>query len=89
MACEDIRQRLAALRSDKRELEAVIGNLQGAGLQAAQANLANLGAQIAAEEKALADCEAVADPPPPQPFVARVKEISCGEGSREVGDEEP
>jgi hypothetical protein len=89
MACEDIRQKLAELRSDKRQLEAVIGNLQGAGLQAAQANLASLTAQIAVQEKALADCEAVAHPPPPQPFVARVKEIYCDEASREVGDEEP
>lgn len=89
MACEEIKQRLAALRSDKRELETVIGNLQGAGLQAAQANLAKLSVQIIEEEEALADCEAIANPPPPQPFVVRVKEIYCGEGSREVGDEEP
>ena len=33
--------------------------------------------------------DVIANPPPPQPFVARVKELYCGEGSREVGDEEP
>ena len=34
MACEDIARRLADLRSEKKGLEELLPNLQGAGLQA-------------------------------------------------------
>ncbi len=56
MACEDIEQRLSELRNQKREVEEVLPNLQGAGLLAAQENLRNIEAQIAAEETNLANC---------------------------------
>ena len=85
MACEEIKQRLASLRSQKRQIEAVIGNLQGAGLLAAQENLANITEQIAAEEGRLDDCMAIAEEqadPTPQPFTGRVKEIGCSEASK-------
>ena len=41
MACEDIAKRLTTLRSEKKELEQLLPNLQGAGFQAVQANIAN------------------------------------------------
>jgi hypothetical protein len=89
MACEEIKQQLASLRSEKRQVEAVLDNLQGAGLLAAQENLANLTAQIAAEEKRLNDCEALAAPHTAQPFTGRVKDIFCSEASKEIGKDEP
>ena len=36
MACEDIKQRLAGLRTEKSDVEANLGNLQGPGLKAAR-----------------------------------------------------
>jgi hypothetical protein len=59
MACEDIEQRLRNLRTQKQEIEAVIGNLQGPGLLAATGNLARITAEIAVEEKNLAECKAI------------------------------
>ena len=55
MACEDIARGLTALRNEVKGLEELIPNLQGAGLQAAQANLANKRAQIAVEQDRLAE----------------------------------
>lgn len=60
MACEDIEQRLASLRSQKRQVEAVLGNLQGAGREAALENLERINDQILAEERNLAVCQSAA-----------------------------
>jgi hypothetical protein len=56
VACDEIRQQLTELRAQKRELESVIDNLQGAGLAAAEENLKNIEADIAAAEVDLANC---------------------------------
>lgn len=93
MACEEIRQRLTELREDKRELELVLPSLQGAGLTAAEENLANIKDQITVEEVNLAECEALAalEPgvSPRTPFQARVKRIECVAAGAELGDQEP
>ena len=90
--CNDIEQRLAELQRQKREINAIIDHLQGAGLQAAQENLANIQAQIAAEEGNLADCRALeqqVDHPTPRAFVGRVKDIYCAKAGKELGEQEP
>jgi hypothetical protein len=67
--------------------------LPGAGLEAAQDNLANIEAQIAVEEDNLEECQALAaaneNPPPRRPFTARVKQIHCAAAGAEIGDQEP
>lgn len=90
--CNDIEQQLADLRRQKREINAVIDQLQGAGLQAAQANLAAIEAQIAEEESNLADCRALEQQqtrPTPRPFVGRVKDLYCAKAGAELGKQEP
>ena len=93
MACEDIVARLAAPRSDKRAVQGVLPNLQGAGLQVAQENLDNIEAKIAVDEDNLEECRALAaaeeNPPPRRPFTARVKQIRCAAAGAEIGDQEP
>jgi hypothetical protein len=93
MACEDIAKGLATLRSEKKELEALLPNLGGAGLQAVQANIATKAAQIEVEQDRLDECralaEAAANPPPRRPFTARVKQIHCAAAGAEIGDQEP
>jgi hypothetical protein len=93
MACEDIAKGLATLRSEKKELEALLPNLGGAGYQAVQANIATKAAQIAVEQARLDECRALADaaanPPPRRPFTARVKQIHCAAAGAEIGDQEP
>lgn len=90
MNCQPIAQRLAELRTQQRGIQALLANLQGAGLQVATENLANITADIAEQERSLADCQAVAAMGgTPRAFTARVKNIRCGAASREVGKEEP
>ena len=86
-------ERLADLRSEKKGLEELLPNLQGAGLQAVQANIASKEAQITVEQDRLDECRALADaaqnPPPRRPFTARVKQIRCAAAGAEIGDQEP
>ncbi len=93
MACEDIRSRLADLRSEAREVEEILPNLQGAGLAVATENLANINADIAEEERNLTECVALDsfDPgvTPRKAFTGQVKQIHCVEAGAEVGDQEP
>jgi len=93
MACEDIAKRVATLRSEKKELEQLLPNLQGAGFQAVQANIANKAEEIEVEQDRLDECralaEAAANPPPRRPFTARVKQIRCAAAGAEIGDQEP
>jgi len=90
MACNDIEQRLKNLRNEKQDLEEGMELVTyPKTLAIMQANLDNLKAQIAAEEKNLADCKAIENPPPPRPFVVRVKDIFCSEASNEIGVDEP
>ena len=92
MACTEIRNRLAALQRQERELVAVLANLQGAGLQVAQENLANIRADITATQAELSDCEAIdaVDPSGPRrPFTANVVELRCLVAGPEIGDQEP
>jgi hypothetical protein len=55
--CNAIRRQLAELRTARQQQVEVIKVLHGPGLQHAQEQLANLEAQIAAEERKLADCQ--------------------------------
>jgi hypothetical protein len=93
MACEDIRQRLATLRSNAAAVEEILPGLQGAGLAVATENLANINADIAEEQANLAECEALDNfepgVTPRRAFTGRVKEIHCVEAGAEIGDQEP
>jgi hypothetical protein len=60
MACEEIREKIADLRSEAREIRTVLGSLQGAGAAAAQANLTRIEGLIATEQSNLATCMAAA-----------------------------
>src|SRR3954468_21344056 len=93
MSCTALEQKLSGLRQDRAELNSVIGNLQGAGLQAAQGQLANLDADIAESQAAVNDChekeqEAAANPGP-EPITGAVTSIRCQDAGKEVGDDEP
>ena len=93
MSCTALEQKLSGLRQDRAELNSVIGNLQGAGLQAAREQLANLDADIAAAQAAVNDCHAkeqeAAANPGPEPITGAVTSIRCQDAGKEVGDDEP
>ena len=54
--CSATKQRLANLRLDRRQQLQIMGSLQGAGLAAAQEQLATIESQIAVEEARLEEC---------------------------------
>jgi hypothetical protein len=60
MACEDIEQRLADLRAEKRSVQASLDMLPPHKRPLVQANLDRITADIAREENSLADCLAAA-----------------------------
>lgn len=89
MACEDIQQRISTLQSQAKDVESILPGLKGAGLAVAQENLANIRAQISAEQKKLEDCKKLSQPAAAKPFSGRVKEIFCSKAGAEIGKQEP
>jgi hypothetical protein len=92
MACTAIQTELSQLRAERRQQVQVMPFLQGAGLQAAQAELARIDAEIDETEEALDLClakEAQEQNPVPQDILATVEKIQCHTAKREVGHEEP
>ena len=90
MACEDIEERLQALRAQKRSLELAMDSITGQELLARKKELAQLMGQIATEQVNLENCRKIAAPHPVVPFVGRVQEIFCAEArKKESGKQEP
>lgn len=58
MPCEEIREEIADLRRQAQDIRAVLGNLQGPGLAAAQQNLTRIEGLIAQQQSSLATCMA-------------------------------
>lgn len=92
MTCTALQNDLADLRVQRRQQVQAMQYLQGAGLQAAQEQLARIDADIAATEQALDLClaqEAQAENPVPQSIQGAVEKIQCHTASKELGKEEP
>ncbi|MEM8807508.1 MAG: hypothetical protein AAGF01_15930 [Cyanobacteria bacterium P01_G01_bin.38] len=92
MACENFQQQLNNLQQERRQLASTMEYLQGAGLQAAQAQLANLDANIARTQSDLDLClaqDAQAQNPQPQTVTGRVDRIRCIKARKEIGPDEP
>lgn len=92
MACEEIRSRVRSLERQEREVEEVLPALQGAGLQAATENLANIRADLAEARAELDECETIASLDPSRPhraFTARVVRLHCLNAGAEIGKQEP
>lgn len=92
MACTALQTELNQLRAERRQQVQVMQFLQGAGLQAAEAELARIDAEISETQEALDLClakEAQEANPVPQAILATVEKIQCHTAKREVGHEEP
>jgi hypothetical protein len=92
MSCVPIQNELSQLRADRRQQLQAMEFLQGAGLQAAQGQLAAIESDIANTEAALDLClaqQAQAANPVPQDILGAVDKIECHKAKREVGHEEP
>ena len=80
MSCTTLQNDLSKLRAQRREQVQVMEFLQGAGLQAAQEQLARIDADIASTKISLDLCvaqEAQAQNPVPQNILGTVEKIHC------------
>lgn len=92
MACTALQTELNQLRTERRQQVQVMQFLQGAGLQAAEVELARIDAEISETEEALDLClakEAQEANPVPQNILATVEKIQCHTAKRELGHDEP
>jgi hypothetical protein len=92
MPCTALQNELSQLRTQRRQQVQAMQYLQGPGLQAAEAELARIDAEVADTEAALDRCRAQeeqAQNPVPQNILGTVEKIQCHTAKREVGHEEP
>jgi hypothetical protein len=92
MSCVPIQNELGSLQRDRRELRSVIDKLHGPGRDHADAQLANLEAEIARTQAELDLCrarEAQSQNPVPQRIAGTVDRVQCHKARKEVDHDEP